>query len=193
MPQRPVVSPATRPLAGGQQTQSLYRAPGSAPRPPIPQGSPFLSTGRYPEGTHLGTSIARGDQQRLDARLQETSRRGRAGGVKSQPSIRTEVRPGHAFLYNGVSHPQLRVQPYRYPAGFAYRRYYAGRPFPRTLWSRQYYIYNYVDFGLAPPAPGAQWMRFGSDLLLVDLDTGLVAQVVFGAFDDGSAPEDAGD
>jgi hypothetical protein len=36
-------------------------------------------------------------------------------------------------------------------------------------------------------------MRYGSDLLLVDTDTGEIAQTVYGAFDDtGNAPPDDG-
>jgi Ni/Co efflux regulator RcnB len=75
-----------------------------------------------------------------------------------------------------------------------YHRFYPGRIFPRTLWVRDYYIYNYASFGLPPPAPDTQWIRYGPDLLLLDLDTGFIRQVVYGAFDEGDEgdPGDGG-
>ncbi len=47
---------------------------------------------------------------------------------------------------------------------------------------RDYWIGNYVSFGLIGPPDGYQWVRVGDDALLVDVDTGEVLQVEYGVF-----------
>jgi Ni/Co efflux regulator RcnB len=45
-----------------------------------------------------------------------------------------------------------------------------------------YYYADYAALGLPPPDPGFQWVRYGPDLLLVNIATGAVVDVVYGAF-----------
>jgi Ni/Co efflux regulator RcnB len=71
---------------------------------------------------------------------------------------------------------------YRYPPGFAYRRWAAGAILPSVFLSSAYFYDNYPALGLAPPPPGYQWVRYGSDLLLVNIATGRIIDVVDGAF-----------
>ncbi len=53
---------------------------------------------------------------------------------------------------------------------------------PAVFWSPDYYVTDYDSFGLDVPPPGFQWIRYGPDLLLIDLSDGEVAQVVYGAY-----------
>ena len=76
----------------------------------------------------------------------------------------------------------MRGPAYHYPPGFRYRRWAAGAILPSIFLSSAYYYNNYPALGLSPPPPGYQWVRYGSDLLLVNIATGRIADVVDGAF-----------
>ena len=85
-------------------------------------------------------------------------------------------------MYHGHSFEARHGDPYRWPHGYGYRRYELGGRLPAVFWSADYYIYDYDDFGLDMPPPGFQWVRYGPDLLLIDLSDGEIAQVVYGAY-----------
>jgi Ni/Co efflux regulator RcnB len=91
-------------------------------------------------------------------------------------------RPPHHFLSGGHWRPSLRGPAYRYPPGFAYRRWATGAILPPLFLSGAYFYDNYAPLGLGPPPPGYRWVRYGPDLLLVNVVTGRVADVVDGAF-----------
>jgi Ni/Co efflux regulator RcnB len=71
---------------------------------------------------------------------------------------------------------------YRRPRGWVDRRWAVGAFLPSLFWAQQYWINSYYDFGLPPPPPGARWVRYGSDALLIDDYTGEIIQVVYGIF-----------
>jgi hypothetical protein len=71
---------------------------------------------------------------------------------------------------------------FRYPRGYAYRRWTIGLLLPRLFLSSSYYYDNYPALGMGPPPPGARWVRYGPDLLLVDVRTGRSRDVIYGAF-----------
>ena len=57
----------------------------------------------------------------------------------------------------------------------------------RCRWSfstLDYYYPQWAALGLDLPPPGFRWVRYGPVLLLVDVSTGEVAEVVYGVFDD---------
>jgi Ni/Co efflux regulator RcnB len=91
-------------------------------------------------------------------------------------------RPPHHYLSQGRWRPSLRGPVYRYPPGFAYRRWLSGAILPPVFLSGTYFYDNYAALGLGPPPPGYRWVRYGPDLLLVNVATGRVADVVDGAF-----------
>jgi Ni/Co efflux regulator RcnB len=45
-----------------------------------------------------------------------------------------------------------------------------------------YYYDDYAALGLAPPPPGYRWVRYGPDILMVNVVTGRVADSVDGVF-----------
>ena len=91
-------------------------------------------------------------------------------------------RPPHHFLNGGRWRPSIRGPVYRYPPGFGYRRWASGAILPSIFLSSAYFYSNYPALGLSPPPPGYQWVRYGPDLLLVNIATGRIADVVDGAF-----------
>lgn len=68
------------------------------------------------------------------------------------------------------------------PHGWYYRRWYVGGYLPRNWLARDYWITNYLAFGLIAPPPDYEWVRQGPDAVLVDINTGGVLRVEYGAF-----------
>lgn len=71
---------------------------------------------------------------------------------------------------------------FRYPRGYSYRRWSIGLLLPSLFLSSSYYFDNYPALGVGPPPPGCRWVRYGPDLLLVDVRTGRIRDVLYGAF-----------
>jgi Ni/Co efflux regulator RcnB len=77
---------------------------------------------------------------------------------------------------------RYHARPWVAPRGFTYRRFHLGERVPAVLLASNYFLLDFMLYGLAPPPPGYVWVREGSDALLVDRYTGEVAQVVYDAF-----------
>lgn len=88
------------------------------------------------------------------------------------------------FVYHGRARPRFEVARYRWPGGYHYRRYWVGAYLPAVYWSPDYFIEDYGWYGLAPPDPGLAWIRYGPDILLIDLGSGAIVDIVYGAFDE---------
>ena len=93
--------------------------------------------------------------------------------------------PGAArFSYRGRDIERIHMRPFIYPRGFAYRRWEVGAALPPLFFARDYWYADWAGLGLDPPPPGYQWVRYGPDLLLVNVITGQVADVAYGVFYD---------
>jgi Ni/Co efflux regulator RcnB len=90
--------------------------------------------------------------------------------------------PPGRFLYHGRPFNRVRVAPFVYPPGWAYRRWVVGAVLPPLFLASAYYYSDWAALGLPPPQPGFQWVRYGPDLLLVNVATGQVVDTVYGAF-----------
>jgi Ni/Co efflux regulator RcnB len=71
---------------------------------------------------------------------------------------------------------------FHYPVGWSYRYWTIGDILPGLFLSSAYYYDNVRPLGLRVPPPGYRWVRYGPDLLLVNLRTGSVEQVAYGVF-----------
>jgi len=98
-------------------------------------------------------------------------------GHGHRPGVRPPGRPG--FGWNGH---RYRAGAYRYPTGYGYRRWSRGQILPLLFLSATYYFTNYAVLGLDPPPYGYQWVRYGPDVLLVNIRTGEVMDVEYGVF-----------
>jgi hypothetical protein len=74
------------------------------------------------------------------------------------------------------------ARPFRYPHGYAYRRWTIGLLLPHLFLSSVYYYDQYRDLGVGAPPPGYRWVRYGPDLLLVNTRTGRISDAIYGAF-----------
>jgi Ni/Co efflux regulator RcnB len=97
-----------------------------------------------------------------------------------------EVRPQHldrpSYNHNFNATRGFRIGPYQPPQGYRYHRWVYGNILPRIYWSRNYWLLDYWLFGLDVPPFGFEWVRYGPDALLIDVNSGEVIQVIYGRF-----------
>lgn len=72
---------------------------------------------------------------------------------------------------------------WNWPGGYRYHRYYYGQFLPWIFLAPEYYFTDYYDYGFDAPPYGYEWVRYGPDLLLVNIETGQVEDVEYGVFD----------
>ena len=116
--------------------------------------------------------------------------------VQPQNNFRQTVQPQHGpvitpqtlgpskpqFTHRGRAFNRVHLAPFAYPSGWGYRRWTVGVMLPSVFLAPTYYYTDWDSIGLESPPPGYQWVRYGPDLLLVDVNTGQVADVVYGVF-----------
>ncbi len=89
---------------------------------------------------------------------------------------------GPKFSYHGHMINRVRVAPFVYPAGWGYQRWVIGALLPPLFLAPDYYYADWAVLGVEAPEPGFQWVRYGPDLVLVNVATGEIVDVVYGAF-----------
>ena len=99
----------------------------------------------------------------------------------NSPNAWRSPRPSQ-WYWHGRWVGRVHAPPYRYPHGYGYRRWAAGAILPSIFLTDLYFYAGYGALGLPPPPYGAQWVRYGPDLVLVDLATGRIIDVAYGAF-----------
>jgi Ni/Co efflux regulator RcnB len=87
-----------------------------------------------------------------------------------------------AYQHNFQAARSFRVGPYHRPPGWTPRRWTYGQILPRPFWAAPYIIADYWLFALEVPPAGYEWVRSGSDAILVNVDTGEILQVEYGVF-----------
>jgi Ni/Co efflux regulator RcnB len=142
-------------------------------RPPPGKGAPAGRPAFRPGGPPGGRPTV---QQRGPGRPGFVGGPGRPGpGFAGGPG-------GRQFMYHGRGFNRVHLSPFIYPNGWAYRRWAVGAILPPLFLAPAYYYSDWATLGLDPPPPGFQWVRYGPDLLLVNIATGQVVDVVYGAF-----------
>jgi Ni/Co efflux regulator RcnB len=71
---------------------------------------------------------------------------------------------------------------WRGPPGWYYHSWFYGQILPYGWFAPDWWINDYWDYELPVPPYGYEWVRNGPDALLVNIDTGFVAEVVPGIF-----------
>ncbi len=115
----------------------------------------------------------------------------RYGVLRTAPGVTRIDRPrsgAHRIWSENRKHWGWNGRPrhwggYHFPNGHHYRRWRIGQILPLIFLEQEYVFNDYTDLGFDDPPPGYEWVRYGPDLLLVDLDTGEVVDVEYGVFD----------
>ena len=94
------------------------------------------------------------------------------GRQPSINSLRHNVQASHHF-HNGN---------YNAPQGYQSRQWRYGERLPRLYFARDYWITDYLMFGLFAPPTDLIWVRVGDDALLIDRYSGDIVQVDYGVF-----------
>ena len=68
------------------------------------------------------------------------------------------------------------------PFGYGYRSFDVGYQLYQGYYAQQYWINDPWDYQLPPPPPGAIWVRYFNDALLVDMYSGQVVDAIHGFF-----------
>lgn len=97
-------------------------------------------------------------------------------------SMRGPDRNFRAFQRNFTAPHRFHAAGYRRPRGWYPHHWVFGEILPRLFWSEDYWLGDYMDFGLEPPPPGTVWVRDGYDALLIDRFTGEIIQVDYNVF-----------
>lgn len=88
---------------------------------------------------------------------------------------------GQHHHHHHRSHRYRAPSHYHRPHGYYARSWQRGHYLPTAYYAPSYYV-DYRPYQLAPPPYGHHWVRVGSDVLLVALATGLIADAVHGLF-----------
>ncbi|MBV9990598.1 MAG: RcnB family protein [Alphaproteobacteria bacterium] len=81
-----------------------------------------------------------------------------------------------------ASHRYHFARAYVRPAGFYPHRWVFGERLPRAFFAPDYFILDFAAYGLIEPWSGYEWVRYGDDALLIDVETGEVIRVEYGLF-----------
>ncbi|HXV01278.1 MAG TPA: RcnB family protein, partial [Caulobacteraceae bacterium] len=119
----------------------------------------------------------------------QQNRRDRAAAPDRRAPLAMDRRPNGAaqarwsqFQRNVQAQHRFQGGFWRPPPGYLYRRWSYGQILPGLYFARNYWITNWITYGLFAPPAGLVWVRYGSDALLVDRVTGQIVQVQYGIF-----------
>ncbi len=90
-------------------------------------------------------------------------------GKPPPPSVRPPSRPGPGmrppprpqFSWRGRRYNPVYGPAFRYPSGYAYRRWSVGALLPGLFLSSLYYYDDWRPLGIGAPPAGRRWVRYG--------------------------------
>lgn len=86
---------------------------------------------------------------------------------------------GYRYSNRNLFHVGPYYSPYR---GYGYNRFSIGIFLDPLFYGRDYWIGDPWEYRLPPAYPGTEWVRYYNDVLLVDVDTGEVVDVIYDFF-----------
>jgi Ni/Co efflux regulator RcnB len=177
-------------LATAQDHDDHHDDRGRAP-PPHPGGPPPPAP-PHPGGPPLGAKPFVQQQQQQQQQFQQHQHdHGPLPGPMGGPHppgpppaafVHPGVPPGPQFSYRGHMIERVHREPYIYPPGWTYQRWEVGAVLPPFFLARDYWFADWAALGFDPPPPGYEWVRYGPDLLLVDINSGQVVDVAYDVF-----------
>ncbi|MEZ5498576.1 MAG: RcnB family protein [Steroidobacteraceae bacterium] len=123
----------------------------------------------------------RGDVRRGDDRRRDDWRdRNNSRMVPRYGYYRDSAPRYNSYYYGGrYDGPRYRAGRYNPPRGYYYRQWRRGQYLPYAYRHSGYYVNDYYRYGLYAPPRGHCWVRYGNDILLTALATGLVLDAIY--------------
>jgi Ni/Co efflux regulator RcnB len=87
-----------------------------------------------------------------------------------------------AYNRNVTAAHRFHASNYQRPHGWYDHRWVYGEILPPLFWAQDYWISDYMDYGLMPPPYGTVWVRDGDDAILIVQGSGEIIQVDYGVF-----------
>ena len=87
-----------------------------------------------------------------------------------------------AYQHNFQAARSFHIGPYHRPSGWHDHHWTFGEVLPRAYWAPEYLIADYWLFALEVPPAGYEWVRDGSDAMLINTADGTILQVEYGVF-----------
>jgi Ni/Co efflux regulator RcnB len=134
------------------------------------------------------------ERKRRNSERADDTRARTKPAVRDNPTVRNDDRPNWSnkdrrprvdvrrYNRNFTATRRYRVESYRQPYGYSYRRWNYGQRLPRHYYVRNFWLTNFLFYGLFTPPPGYIWVRYGPDALLIDEYTGEIVQVQYDIF-----------
>jgi len=86
------------------------------------------------------------------------------------------------YQRNASASARFHYGSYNAPGGYHYQRWTYGQYLPGIYWAHDFWLTSWWMFDLAIPPYGYEWVRYGDDALLVNVDNGQILQVDYGVF-----------
>ena len=106
----------------------------------------------------------------------------RPGNPGYRPGGRPDYSGFRDYHRNFNAARRFRAPSYHRPSGWYYRRWTYGQILPSLFWASQYWLNDYISYDLPPPPPGAVWVRYGNDAILIDRYSGEIITVQYDVF-----------
>jgi Ni/Co efflux regulator RcnB len=120
----------------------------------------------------------RHDRREVREERQELRQARRYGDRRDVREERRELRGAQRELREDRADRRRSIR-YSAPySGWSYRPVGVGFQLRSGFYGPRYHVSDYHRFGLRHPGRGQQWIRYGDDLLLVNVRTGRVLQVI---------------
>lgn len=169
-------------------TQSRYSSGTSGARSSNDGGYRSGTDSGYRDGEHREGDGFRGDRRdyRGDSRADGNRYRGGyddryRGGYDSQRGYRGGYDNHRGYRGSWNNHRYRSPWRYAYPRGYGARSWSIGLFLPSAFYGPSYYV-DYAPYGLEPPPYGYEWVRVDSDVLLIEIRTGLIVDILYGFY-----------
>ena len=189
----------TRHPAEHQREAAPMRTQGAETRTRAPMSARMGTATARPDRTAIDrTDVRRAATARATARTKTTTSRGvwkAPAGRTASPTMnrapnnnamtgssRSRNVDVSRFQGNVTSSRHFHAGNYRGPSGYSYRHWSFGDRLPSIYFARDYWLADFLIYGLMEPPYGYEWVRYGPDALLIDLDTGEIVRVEYNVF-----------
>ncbi len=177
-------------FAGGAQAQDQQGRgdqPDRAARPAGAEGRPAAEK-RAPEARPQAAPEKRAaETSTVNTRSTTAERTNRTGATNAHVNHTTTTVTHRtttvtSLQRNVTATRHYQIGAYRAPPGYVYRQWGYGQRLPGGYYAANYWIGNFLAYGLIAPPSGLVWVRVGNDALLINQANGEVVQAQYGLF-----------